>query len=419
MTIATTLNRIEYTATAAQKIFPYTFLIFANTDLEVRQIDKITGVTTLLTLTTHYTVSGVGDIGGGNVTLVTGALVDDTIIIVRVMPVTQLIDYVENDSFPADTHEKGLDRATMVSQQLLETLGRAIKLPITSTLEDIDIPVPGAGKHLAWNSAGDALELVTVSESAISSPIAVKGDIIQGDSSGDAEKLAIGTSKQFARVSTGGKVEWVSEPITTKGDIVQGDASGNGARLAIGSSGSLLHVATDLLAYLAAGSNGQILQLASGLPAWVGGLRLVGVNDTEGTTTSTSVVDIVTVSGLSIGVNTPFIVVVALRKSTGTAATASVGLTLNSTQVMAPQTFTDSTAVARTGYFWAFVGPRDGTYTTPGFNVRGSDGLLAALREVQVVPNATVTSVIIRGFVGNADNTMGVKYVKVYALAGA
>ena len=168
MTIATTLNRIEYTATGGQTIFPYTFLIFLNTDLEV----YING--TLQTLTTDYTVSGLGDITGGNVTLVTGATVNDAVIIVRVLPITQLTDYVENDKFPADTHEKGLDRATMVSQQLLETIGRAIKLPITSTLEDIDIPIPGAGLHLRWNAAGDALELVTVSEAAISSPLRIQ-----------------------------------------------------------------------------------------------------------------------------------------------------------------------------------------------------------------------------------------------------
>jgi len=203
MTIATTLNRIEYTATASQTVFPYTFLIFLNTDLEVYQEG------TLLTLTTDYTVSGLGDITGGNVTLVTGAPVNDAIIIVRVLPLTQLTDYVENDPFPADTHEKALDRATMVSQQLLETLGRAIKLPITSTLEDIDIPVPGGGKHLAWNSGGTALELVTVSEAAIASPVSTEGDIIQGDSSGDAERLAVGATGQRLEV-VAGKAAWVA-----------------------------------------------------------------------------------------------------------------------------------------------------------------------------------------------------------------
>lgn len=221
MTIATTLNRIEYAATSGQTIFPYTFLIFANTDLEVYQ----EGVK--LTLTTHYTVSGVGAAGGGNVTLVTGATLNDEILIVRVMPLTQLVDYVENDPFPAATHETALDRLTMITQQLLETLGRSVKLPVTSPLEDIDLPLPGAGLHLRWNAGGTALETIAVSADGTATPITTIGDIVQGDASGAPERLAVGTAGQHLEV-VAGKAAWATPTaFDGEGGVVLNEAGGD------------------------------------------------------------------------------------------------------------------------------------------------------------------------------------------------
>ncbi len=65
MTISTTTNRIVYTGNGSTKIFAYTFKIFKDSELEV-QVDGV-----IQTITTHYTVSGAGDAGGGNVTFVT------------------------------------------------------------------------------------------------------------------------------------------------------------------------------------------------------------------------------------------------------------------------------------------------------------------------------------------------------------
>jgi len=286
MTIATTLNRIEHTATGGQTIFPYTFLIFADTDLQVFQSG------TLLTLTTNYTVSGVGGGGGGNVTLVTGATVNDAIIIVRVMPLTQLTDYVENDKFPADTHEKGLDRAVMIAQQLTEELDRAIKLPITSTLENIDLPVPGAGLHLRWNTAGTALELIAVSTSAVSTPITTLGDLVQGGVAGVPERLAIGSTGQVLEV-VAGKAAWatpvdVDSIITTRGDIVQGDTGGDGVRLAIGTLGQFMRPnASGDLAYETLRLPGLVaeteLTIASGNITPTGGTHSVDTESDDST----------------------------------------------------------------------------------------------------------------------------------------
>jgi len=222
MTISTTSNRKDYVATGGQTVFPYDFLILADSDLKVYQEG------TLLTLTTHYTVSGAGSPSGGNVTLVTGATVSDEIVIIRDMAITQATDYVENDPFPAEVHEDTVDKLTMIVQQFNEQLGRAIKLAVTSTLSEIDIPLPGANKVIGWNAAGTALELKTITDSTISSPIAVRGDIIQGDSSGDPAKLAIGSEGQFIRPDSSGDLAY--ETLRLSGLVAESEltiSSGN------------------------------------------------------------------------------------------------------------------------------------------------------------------------------------------------
>ena len=62
------------TATSGQTVFPYTFLANAASDI------KVTKNGTLLTLTTDYTVDGLGT-AGGNVTLVSGATTGNAIVI--------------------------------------------------------------------------------------------------------------------------------------------------------------------------------------------------------------------------------------------------------------------------------------------------------------------------------------------------
>ena len=62
------------TATSGQTVFPYTFLANAASDIKVTQNGSP------LTLTTDYTVDGLGT-GGGNVTLVSGATTSDAIVI--------------------------------------------------------------------------------------------------------------------------------------------------------------------------------------------------------------------------------------------------------------------------------------------------------------------------------------------------
>jgi len=153
MTVASTTQKVSYTAAAGQLIFPYTFKIYAATDLEVWTLD----VNDNLTLETAYSVDGVGEDSGGNVTFVTAPGVDVTVTIKRVMPLLQSSDYIENDPFPAETLEDDLDKRVMISQQIQEQIGRAPKYGETSATTDISIEDPTADCFLVYNSTADGV----------------------------------------------------------------------------------------------------------------------------------------------------------------------------------------------------------------------------------------------------------------------
>jgi len=165
MTVSSTTVKNSYSGNSSTTAFAYTFKIFADTDLQVI-IRSSTGTETVKTLTTHYTVSGAGDSSGGNVTFTSGntPATGETVVIRRAVPQTQAIDYIANDPFPAESHEEGLDRATMTTQQMQEELDRSFKVSRTNTItssEFTDSATDRASKALGFDSEGN---LTTVAD---------------------------------------------------------------------------------------------------------------------------------------------------------------------------------------------------------------------------------------------------------------
>ena len=68
MTVTASYSPDSYNGDGSTVIFPYTFKIFAEGDLTVVQVGT-DGTETVKTLTTDYSVSGVGVASGGNVTI--------------------------------------------------------------------------------------------------------------------------------------------------------------------------------------------------------------------------------------------------------------------------------------------------------------------------------------------------------------
>jgi hypothetical protein len=158
MTVSSTTTKNSYSGNGSTTVFAYTFKIFDEDDIAVILRDDATAVETVQTITTNYTVSGVGDAGGGNITFVTAPATGKTVVLLRSTPLSQLTDYTPNDPFPAESHEDALDKLTFITQELSEEIGRAIKLSKTNEIATAEFTVGAvarANKVLGFDGNGD------------------------------------------------------------------------------------------------------------------------------------------------------------------------------------------------------------------------------------------------------------------------
>ena len=157
MTVSSATNRVSYNGNGSTTVFAYTFKIFDEDDLTVI-IRAANGTETTKTITTHCTVSGVGNSGGGNVTMLTAPASGETLVIIRELDLVQELDIVPNDPFPASSVEDALDKLTFMVQQHEETLGRTIKASKTNTITGSEFTISAAdraNKVFAFDSSGN------------------------------------------------------------------------------------------------------------------------------------------------------------------------------------------------------------------------------------------------------------------------
>jgi hypothetical protein len=159
MTISTTTIKNSYNGNGSTSAFNYTFKISAESEMQVI-IRSAAGTETVKTLTTHYTITGVGNAGGGAVTFTAGNIpvTGETVILRRVTAQTQAMDLIDNDPMSADTIENAHDKSIAIAQELQEQIDRSIKLSRTNTMTSTEFTVDAASranKILAFDSAGE------------------------------------------------------------------------------------------------------------------------------------------------------------------------------------------------------------------------------------------------------------------------
>ena len=157
MTVSTTSISKSTSGNGSATSFPYDYRILEASDLQVI-IRSATGTETIKATST-YTVTGVGANAGTIVFNNSNIPVSgETVVVRRNVLQTQAIDYIANDPFPAETHEEGLDRATMVIQQVSNNADRSIKFSKTNTFSSSEFTVGAtdrANKLLSFDSSGN------------------------------------------------------------------------------------------------------------------------------------------------------------------------------------------------------------------------------------------------------------------------
>ena len=144
--ISNVARRVVFTASGTGP-YAFTFEILAQTDIAVYNN------TTLLTLTTDYTVT-INANGTGSITLVATPTAG-TITIVGARTIERTSDFTTGGDLFATTLNDELDSLTIFIQQNAEDVSRAITAPVTDPTT-IDMELPGKddrkGKVLAFNA---------------------------------------------------------------------------------------------------------------------------------------------------------------------------------------------------------------------------------------------------------------------------
>lgn len=158
MTVETTARKQSFAGGQADLTFLFKVLPGHPEHVKVKTKLTATGVETELDYTTDYTVDLEDDGVGGVATVSPTFGTEYTYIVYRETVIKQESDYDDYNQFPADTLEKDLDRQTMINQEQGEDLARSVKMPIGSSVTDLDFPAPEADRYIGWNSDADALE---------------------------------------------------------------------------------------------------------------------------------------------------------------------------------------------------------------------------------------------------------------------
>lgn len=160
--------------------YAFTFEILANTDIAVYKDD------TLLTLTTHYTVT-INANGTGSVTITAAGLAlsptsPTQYAIVGNRTISRSTDFTTGGDFFANVLNDELDQQTIFAQQNAEGLQRALSAPQTDPT-NINMTLPRtsdrAGRYLAFDSSGNPTvdtDITVVYQGAKASDPTVRND---------------------------------------------------------------------------------------------------------------------------------------------------------------------------------------------------------------------------------------------------
>jgi hypothetical protein len=138
--------------------FPFTFKVFTTAQVVVTR--TVSGVETVLTLTTDYTVSlnsNQDTSPGGTVTMLVAPTSGQSITITSNVANLQPTVLANLGGFYPEVINDSLDRATIQIQQLDERVDRALIIPVSSTGVATQLPAPQSNNLLAWNAGATQL----------------------------------------------------------------------------------------------------------------------------------------------------------------------------------------------------------------------------------------------------------------------
>jgi len=210
-------------------VFAYSYRIIDESDLLV----TVDGV--LQTLTTHYTVAGEGDAGGGSITFVAAPANLSAVIIQRLRPYTRATDYQRNGSFDEETVDRDFDSEEMQIQQVAAAVARAFKAPVEVVADQVLTSAEWtarASKFLGFNAAAvfGLYALASAGNLAVSAFI----ETLLDDADAAAARATLGAAASGSAFTTG-DVKLTIKTVADAGWVLMDDTTiGNAASGATG-----------------------------------------------------------------------------------------------------------------------------------------------------------------------------------------
>ncbi len=164
MTVNSEIPRVQYTGNGVSVKYPFSWSSGEFNDNYV----SLNGV--LLAEGVEYELEEYTEEYGGQIVFYNPPVAGDSIIIFRDTPVTQQVDYVDGEPFPADIHERQMDKDTRILQELIEggrALGGTVDLAADQQPEYTDIT----------NSRGTDARIIPWGIDGLSSGVAL-GEVI-------------------------------------------------------------------------------------------------------------------------------------------------------------------------------------------------------------------------------------------------
>lgn len=154
----------QYIATGGQTVFPYPFPITQDQDLVV----VVNGVTQSTDV--GYTLSGQGNITGGNVTFTLGLTAGDIVTVYRDIVIERLTQIGQNSGYSSVTFNAEFNNIYLILQQLSEKLAYTLQIPYSNNPAPVTTLQPGiyANSWLSFDAYGNPQAAVLTNLGAIS-----------------------------------------------------------------------------------------------------------------------------------------------------------------------------------------------------------------------------------------------------------
>lgn len=150
MSIATTINKIQYVSTGTETEFPIPFAYAETADIYAKTLKD--GVENDFT---GFTIS----VSSSSTTAILSEALPSgvEILFYRKTAVTQDSNYIENEELSAEQLESDFDKGVLIDQELGEQIDRCVRVSEMTSVEQIDLtlPAPVAGRGIKWNADAD------------------------------------------------------------------------------------------------------------------------------------------------------------------------------------------------------------------------------------------------------------------------